>query len=69
MFVCHNLKLRKMRVRLLRSWTNEQGKKYPIGQYLDLWPSLGRTLIADRFAVEDNAKYPPKKVKINFFKT
>jgi hypothetical protein len=57
-----------MRVRLLRSWINTQGKKYPIGQYLDVDRTLGKKLLAERYAVEDNAQYPPKKVKSDLFK-
>lgn len=58
-----------MRVRLLRSWTNETGNKYPVGSFLDLWGKLAKELIQDRFAVEDNTKFPIKrKMKTNFFK-
>jgi len=60
-----------MRVRLLRSWTNLQGRKYPIGQFLDVDRTLGKRLLSERYAVEDNTKYPitkEKKSKTNLFK-
>lgn len=60
-----------MRVRLLRSWINLQGRKYPIGQYLDVDRTLGKKLLAERYAVEDNTQYPitkSKKKESNLFK-
>lgn len=57
-----------MRVRLLRSWTNTLGIKYPVGKLIDTDRTLGRQLISERYAVEDNPKNPRKKIKSDFFK-
>lgn len=57
-----------MRVRLRRSWTNEQGRKYPIGTVLQVFPTLGKELVNNGTAVDYNGEYPPRKEKTNFFK-
>jgi hypothetical protein len=63
----HNFKV--MRVRLHRSWTNTQGRKYPIGQVLQVDKSLGRLLVNENYGTEYNGEYPKvNKVKTEFFK-
>lgn len=55
-----------MKVILLRSWTNTQGKKYPIGTTLQLWDGFAKELIQQGIAREYNGDYPPKtKQRIN----
>jgi hypothetical protein len=60
-----------MRLRLLKSWTNAQGRKYPIGQILQLSSTLEKSLLANGTAEEYKGVYPPSgkwKMKTNFFK-
>jgi hypothetical protein len=63
----HNFK--DMRVRLHRSWINMQGRKYPIGQVLQVDKTLGRHLIDQNYGTEYTGEYPKvNKVKTQFFK-
>ena len=56
-----------MRVRLLKSWTNMQGRKYPIGTVLAVDTSLGLKLIKTKNGVLYDGAYPEvKKSKTNF---
>jgi hypothetical protein len=56
-------------IRLLKSWTNKSGRKYPIGKILPMSNSLSKDLIRDNIAVEYKGEYPPKKkMKTDFFK-
>jgi hypothetical protein len=58
-----------MRVRLRRSWTNEQGRKYPIGTVLNVFNSFGKQMIQDGIAYPYDGDYPRvKKEKTEFFK-
>lgn len=56
-----------VRILLNRSWTNFQGKKYPVGTILQLTKQLGSQLIADGIGEFYEGQYPPnpeKKIKI-----
>jgi hypothetical protein len=56
-----------MRVRLKKSWTNTQGRKYPIGTVLAVDNSLGNKLIKDKKGELYEGDYPNvKKSKTNF---
>jgi endonuclease YncB( thermonuclease family) len=58
-----------MRVRLLRSWTSPQGRKYPIGQVITFWRGFAKEMIQQGLAVEYTGDYPNvKKEKTEFFK-
>jgi hypothetical protein len=62
-----------MRIRLLKSWINTQGKKYPVGQILGISKGLALRMIAEGKAEEYCGAYPPPrgrkgKMKTNFFK-
>ena len=56
-----------MRVRLVKSWTNMQGRKYPIGTVLAVDSSLGFRLIKTKRGEPYDGDYPNvKKSKTNF---
>jgi hypothetical protein len=56
-----------VRVRLLKSWTNAQGRKYGIGWVIST--TEGKKMIEKGIAEEYNGEYPPKrKMRTNFFK-
>jgi hypothetical protein len=58
-----------MRVRLLKSWTNQQGRKYPIGTVITFDRAFSKNMIEQGLAKEYNGEYPRvKKEKIEFFK-
>lgn len=58
-----------MWVRLLRSWTNEQGKKLPIARAINFTRDKARRLISEGIAEEyTEGKFPPDKIKTEFFK-
>ena len=56
-----------MRVRLIKSWTNPQGRKYPIGEVLAVDNSLGNKLIKKKNGILYEGEYPNvKKSRTNF---
>lgn len=56
-------------VELIRSWTNEYGRKYPIGQRIKGDRKLTDRLIAEGYAKRYNGDpFSKHKVKTNFFK-
>lgn len=56
-----------MRVRLLKSWINTQGRKYPKGTVLSTDESLGFKLIKNKYGVLYDGEYPNvKKMRTNF---
>ncbi len=50
-----------VRILLNKSWTNFQGKKYPVKTIVQLIPSLASQLIADGIGDYYTGDYPPKK--------
>ena len=57
------------KVTLLKSWTNNSGRKYPIGQVILCTKELKQELLYGGYAKEFEGTYPPKKkVKTDFFK-
>ncbi len=54
-----------VKILLKKKWTNSQGKEYAVGTILQVIPSLGSQLIADKFGDFYEGDYPPKdKLKI-----
>lgn len=57
------------KVTLIKSWTNFQGRVYPVGQVLIVDKELRQQLIDEGVASIYEGEYPPKeKVKTDFFK-
>lgn len=56
-----------MKLRLIKSWTNPFGRKYPIGQIITTDRELGKFLLDNKFA-KDYEETHSKKVKSDFFK-
>jgi hypothetical protein len=66
MFEYHHLPVLKMKVILLKSWTNSIGIKYPIGTVIPFWDGFAKELIRDGVGRKYDGEYPPqKKAKIN----
>lgn len=57
-----------VRVRLVKSWTNTQGKVYAVGTILQLIPSLASELLADKIGEKYDGQYPPKQGRENKLK-
>lgn len=58
-----------MKARLVKSWTNIFGRKYPIGQVILCHPDLHKELIDDGYAEDFDGVYSAKKKKkTEFFK-
>lgn len=58
-----------MKVILIRSWTNVFGRKYPMGQLMNVDKTLGERLIKQCYAKEyDFKKGQIVKYKTDFFK-
>lgn len=57
------------KIRLIKSWTNKRGRKYPVGFTLVVDNVLGSELIEKKYGVKYDGEYPPQgKVKTEFFK-
>lgn len=50
-----------VRILLKKKWKNVQGKEYAVGTILQVVPSLGSALIADKVGEFYEGDYPPKK--------
>lgn len=57
-----------MWIRLLKSHTMNTGKKLSVGKVLNVKRLEAIKLIKDKTAEEYNGKFPPRKVKTEFFK-
>jgi hypothetical protein len=56
-------------VRLLKSWKNDQGRKYPIGWILGISKGVALRMIDGGIAEEYKGEYPPRtKMQTDFFK-
>jgi hypothetical protein len=55
-----------VRILLKKSWTNIQGRVYPVGTILQLIPTKASELIADKIGEKYDGDYPPKnKIKMD----
>lgn len=58
-----------MKLRLIKSWTNPFGRKYPVGQIMQTDRQLGKFLLDNKFAKEyEETQNVKQKVKSDFFK-
>jgi hypothetical protein len=57
-----------MRLRLLKSYTMNTGKKLPVGSVFGIIREVAKQLIAQEIAEPYNDRMPPLKAKTEFFK-